>query len=75
MSTSLRSVDMIFRGLTIRYVYLLTIWHLYSDWDVYYVIEFIILMVVIIIIPFIEHKDVLFNIEKLNIENVTYGTV
>ena len=30
MSTSLRSVDMIFLGLTIHYVYLLTIWHLYN---------------------------------------------
>ena len=30
MSTSLRSVDMIFLGLTIHYVNLITIWHLYN---------------------------------------------
>ena len=31
MSISLGSVDMIFLGLTIHYVYLLTIWHLYNE--------------------------------------------
>ena len=30
VSISLRSVDMIFLGLTIHYAYLLTIWHLYN---------------------------------------------
>ena len=33
MSTSLRSVDMIFLGLTIHYVYFLTIWHLFCHTD------------------------------------------
>ena len=33
MSTSHRSVDMIFLGLTIDYVYLLTIRHLYKDYQ------------------------------------------
>ena len=31
MSTSLHSIDIIFLGLTIHYVYLLTISHLYND--------------------------------------------
>ena len=31
MSTEHSEVDMIFLGLTIHYVYLLTIWHLYND--------------------------------------------
>ena len=31
MSTSLRLVDMIFLGLTIHYICLLTIWHLYNN--------------------------------------------
>ena len=30
MSTERSEVDMIFPGLTIHYVYLLTIWHLYN---------------------------------------------